>query len=229
METEWALESRRLGASLALREHLRLLHLPTTSCILAFAIIGSMAAPVVYLDRLLWLLLQLFLVGGVAANYFDEIKGRPWHTKMPEPHLWIIGFSALAASSLIGIYLTLTVAWWFWLFVVVWGFFAVAYDLELFNGRLHNTPSLALSWGSVCLGSYYLQSLTITPQILILSLITGCIAGRGRDLYEVAKPVCKDKNPAPNEASRFAWTLLKTQILFIDLLAMIKLMYRLLA
>lgn len=188
-----------------------------------------MSAPVVYLDRLLWILLQLFLIGGVAANYFDEIQGRPWHTKMPETNLWIIGFSALSASSLIGIYLALTTAWWFLFFVAVWGFFAMAYDLELFNGRFHNTSSLSLSWGSVCLGSYYLQALAITPQILVLSLITGYIAGRGRALYELAKPFCKDKSPSSHEASRLAWRLLKTQILFMDFLAMTMLTYRLLA
>lgn len=219
----------KVATPLALREYLRLLHLPTTSCILAFAIMGSLLAPVVYLDRLLWILLQLFLVGGVAANYFDEIRGRPWHTTMSETYLWVIGFSSLSASSLIGIYLALTVARWFWLFVVVWGFFAIAYDLELFDGRFHNTPSLALSWGSICFGSYYLQNLTVTPQILILSLITGCVAGHGRGLYEVAKPVCKDKNSSSNETGQIAWTLLKTQILFINILATTLLMYRLLA
>lgn len=130
---------------------------------------------------------------------------------------------------MVGIYLALTIAWWFWPFVLVWGFFALAYDLELFNGRFHNTPALALSWGSICLGSYYLQSLAITPQILILSFITGYIAGYGRDLYEVAKPVCKDKNPSSHEAGQFSWTLLKTLILFVDILAMTMLTHRLLA
>ena len=186
-----------------------------------------MSAPVVYLDRLLWVLLQLFLVGSVAANYFDEIRGRPWRTKMAETYLWAIGLLALSTSSLIGIYLTLTVAWWFWFFVAVWGFFAVAYGLELFDGRFHNTPFLALSWGSVCLGSYYLQSLTITPQILMVSLIAGCIAGRGRELYEAAKPVYRDKDPSAHEASR-STRILKVLILFIDIIAMTMLTYKLL-
>ncbi len=217
------------AASLTVREYFRLFHLPTTSCILAFAVIGSAWAPTVDLNRLLLVLLQLLLVGAVASNYFDEIRGRPWHTQIPATRLWIIGFSALAASSLIGVYLMLTAALWFWPFILAWGFFAVAYDLELFKGRFHNTSTLAVSWGSICLGSYYIQSLTITPQILVLSFIVGYIAGYGRDLYEVAKPVCKDKNPSPHSASRFSWKLLKASILFVDIYAATLLTHRLLA
>lgn len=212
-----------------MREYLRLLHLPTTSCILAFALIGSTSASVIYLDRLLWLLVQLFLIGGVAANYFDELIGRPWHTTMPRTHLWSIGFVALAASSFIGLYFAVTLSFEFSLFVILWAFITLAYDLELFNGRFHNTPSLALSWGSICLGSYYLQSLVITPRSLLLSTILGCIAGQGRNLYEEAKPYSRDGITSSPESTKFAWTLLKTLIVCIDVIALIMLSYRLLS
>jgi hypothetical protein len=219
---------KKLRISLKLNEYFRLLHLPTTSCILAFAIIGSISAPIFYFDRLLLLLLQLFLVGGVSANFFDEIRGRPWHTTIPETHLWLIGISSLLLSNLIGLYLTLKVAWFFWIFSLIWSFFAIAYDLELFNGLFHNTPSLAISWGFVCLGSYYLQSLTITPQIIIISLVNGGIAGYGRELYEVAKPFGKDNDPFSSSESRVAWTLLHRQILIVNIIALTMLTYRLL-
>jgi 4-hydroxybenzoate polyprenyltransferase len=176
----------------------------------------------------LWLLLQLFLGGGVAANYFDEIQGRPWHTKISETKLWIIGFLSLAASLLIGIYLAWTFAPWFGLFVIVWGFITITYDLELFNGWFHNTSSLAVSWATVCLGSYYLQSLTVTPHILLVSLCTGIIAGQGRDLYQVAKDVVKNKNPHATKTSHFAWADLKTLIAVIDGIAITMLTFRLL-
>jgi hypothetical protein len=188
-----------------------------------------MFAPTIHLDRLFWLLLQLFLCGGVAANYFDEIRGRPWHTRIPERHLWTIGLLALSASSLIGLYLSLHVSFWFAFFTIVWDFFAIAYDLELFNGLFHNTPSLALSWGSVTLGSYYLHHLRINTQILIVSIITSYIAGFGRNLYEVAKPFSKDKDPNARAVNRVAWGLLKRQILFINVLALTMVTYRLLS
>ncbi|UCH37662.1 MAG: hypothetical protein JSV76_00305 [Candidatus Bathyarchaeota archaeon] len=151
-----------------MREYLKLFHLPTTSCLLALAIIGNVFAPVLHLDRLCWLLIQLFLGGGVAANYFDEIQGRPWQTTISETRLWIIAVLSFAASMAIGVYLTWAVAPWFWVFIVVWGIITITYDLELFDGRFHNTSSLAVSWASVCLGGYYLQSLTVTPQILLI-------------------------------------------------------------
>ena len=168
------------------------------------------------------------MVGGVSANFLDEIQGRPWHTTIPETHLWVVSLSSLLISNLIGLYLTLNVAPFFWFFSLVWSFFAITYDLELFNGFFHNTPSLALSWGLVCLGSYYLQSLKITPQILIISLVNGCIAGYGRELYEVAKQYSKDNDPFSSEENRFAWALLQRQILIINIIALALLTYRLL-
>jgi len=209
------------------REYLRLLHLPTTSCILAFALLGSTSAPVIHVDRLLGLLVQLFLMGGVAANYFDELIGRPWHTTMPRTHLWSIGFTALTASSVLGLYFAATLALEYALFVGLWAFFTLAYDLELFHGRLHNTPALAVSWGSICLGSYYLHSLTITPYSLLLSTILGGIAGQGRTLYEEAKPYSKDGVSSSPASTQFAYTLLKISIAGIDLIAVIMLIYRL--
>ena len=168
------------------------------------------------------------MVGGVSANFLDEIQGRPWHTTIPETHLWIVSFSSLLISNLIGLYLTLNVAPFFWFFSLVWSFFAITYDLELFNGFFHNTPSLALSWGLVCLGSYYLQSLTITPPILIISIVNGCIAGYGRELYEVAKQYSKDNDPLSSEGTRFTWILLQRQIMLINIIALALLTYRLL-
>jgi hypothetical protein len=210
-----------------LKDHFRLLHLPTTSCILALGVIGSTFASVIYLDKLLWVLLILFLIGGISANYFDEIQGRPWHTAIPEKHLWIIGAVSSFAAILIGIHIMLTVLWWFWMFIVLWGFFTLTYDLELFNGRFHNSICIALSWGSICLGSYVIQSVMVTPLILVVSFIAGCIAWQGRNLYEKAKPFYKDKSHSSTTTNRQAWTLLKALIVFLDIDAIITLVWRL--
>jgi len=210
-----------------LREYLRLLHVPTTSSLLAIALLGSASAPEFHVDRLPGLLLQLFLVGGVAANYFDELVGRPWHTTMPRTHLWAIGVTALAASSGLGLYFAATVALEYALFVALWAFFALAYDLELFHGWFHNTPALAVSWGSVCLGSSYLHSRTVTPYGLLLAAILGGIAGQGRDLYEDAKPYSKDGVTSSPASTKRAYTLLTISIACIDLIAVLMVAYRL--
>ena len=187
-----------------------------------------MFSPIFFVDRFILQILQIFLVGGVAANFFDEIIGRPWHTEMPEKYLWFIGTLTLIASNVIGIYLSLTVSSWYMIFSLIWSFFAVTYDLELFNGMFHNTISLAFSWGSVCLGGYYLQSLKITSQIMCISIISGLIAGKGRILYETSKAFHKDKDLS-DSYGRAAWTLLKRQIIYIDFIALAMLLYRLLS
>lgn len=212
-----------------MREHLRLLHLSTTSSILAFAVIGATLAPALSISSLLCVLLQLFLIGGLASNYFDEICGRPWHTKISEKHLWAIGLTSLFASVAIGMYLALSITMWFLPFVSIWVFVALAYDLELFGGRFHNSGSLAVCWGSVCLGSYLIQSLTVSLPILVASFLVGCIAGHGRGLYEVAKPFSKDKSPVAHGTSRLSWLLLNALILFVDAYAGAMLVRRLLA
>jgi hypothetical protein len=190
---------------------------------------GGISTQSINIDVLILILLQLFFVGGVAANYFDEIKGRPWHTTIPELHLWTIGLLGLIASIVIGIYLMLTVTVWFGFFIAIWVFFSITYDLELFKGRFHNDFSLALSGGSVYLGSYFLQSSRITIQIIFLSFIISLIARYGRKLYEGAKPLCKDKKQFPNTQEREAWSSLKIHILFIDIIAIAILVYRILS
>lgn len=214
---------------MSLREHFRLLHLSTTSCILAFAVIGATLAPAFSLTNLLLLLLELFLGGGVASNYLDEIQGRPWHTSIPLPHLWAISLASLFASSVIGVYLAASVTPWFLPFTLLWVFIAAAYDLELFGGRFHNRASLAVCWSTVCLGSYLLQSLTVNLPILAMSLLVGCVAGRGRSLYEAAKPFSKDRNPNAHNLSRPSWVLLNVLIAFVDVYAAAMLAHRFLA
>ncbi len=211
-----------------MKEYFRLLHIPTTSCLLAFAVLGAILAEVVYWDRFLLMVLMLFLGGSVGANYFDEIKGRPWHTQISETNLWIIGFSGFLGSILVGLYLSLTISPWFLLFVLVWCFLTPAYNLELFHGAFHNPQSLAVGWGLSFLGSYYLQSLTVTIPILIVTLFVGACCFRGIIFYEVAKPFSKDKNPRSNEKNRFAWLILRLQILAINGISIPILLYKLL-
>jgi hypothetical protein len=120
-----------------------------------------------------------------------------------------------------------TLALDFALFVAFWAFFTLVYDLELFHGRLHNAPALAVSWGAIYLGSYYLHSLTITPYSLLLPTILGGIAAQGRSLYEEAKPYSKDGITSSPASTKVAYTLLQISIVCIDLIAVIMLIYRL--
>jgi len=84
-----------------------LLHLPTTSCILAFVTLGAVIAPIFNASIFLLTLLYFFLGSGIASNYYDELLDRPWKTTVPSKYLWIIGTISLTLSIVIGIYLTL--------------------------------------------------------------------------------------------------------------------------
>ena len=209
-----------------IKECFQLIHLPTTSCILALAVIGSVFSPNINVNTLQWILIHLFLLGGITANFFDEIQGRPWHTQIPDTDLWMIGLTTFFLAVLIGIYLMMTVFWLFWIFLFLWTFITISYNLELFQGFFHNTASIAISGGLIVLGSYLLQNQRLTPMILVVSVISGCIVGQGRDLYEKAKLFSKDKILS-SKASHSAWTLLKALIGFIDAIALILLVWRL--
>jgi len=207
------------------REHLTLLHLPTTSVLLSLAVLGSLLAQEVYSDRLLLFLAQIFLGGSVAANHFDEIVNRPWHTKMSIRRLWLIAIIGLLAFVTIGLYLTVKVTYNYIFFVIAESFFIVAYDLELFKGIFHNANTLGTSWGLVFLGGYYLQDQVLSPLMLIVSLMVCICSMQGINLYERGKSFGKDCSYADPEA-KFAWDTLRIGILTVDAITLILAIYR---
>jgi hypothetical protein len=130
------------------RDYVTLLHPPYTLWHLSYVAIGAGLAPEVRTDRLLWTLLAFFLAMGVGAHALDELNGRPLRTRIPAAVLIALAVSSLAAAVVIG--LGAAIAWTPWLvpFVAAGAFLAVAYNLELFGGRLHGTFWFALDWGA---------------------------------------------------------------------------------
>ena len=207
------------------REHLRLLHLPTTSVLLSLAVLGSLFAQEIYLDRLLLFLAQIFLGGSLAANHLDEIVDRPWHTKVPRSRLWLFAIIGLSAFVTIGLYLTMKVTYNFIFFVIAESFFIIAYDLELFGGIFHNANSLGISWGLVFFGGYYLQDQVLSPLGLIVSLMVCACCTQGVGLYERGKSFGKDRSSADPDA-KVAWKTLRMSILTMDAITLIIVAYR---
>lgn len=153
------------------RQYVRLMHLPLPLCVFSFATLGAVIAPVLNIERLLWTYIAVFTSLCLASYSFDELTGRPWHTTIPEKQLKILGWTGLIISVLIGLYLAYIVnpiiaAW-----IPPSGFIILAYNKEIFHGRFHNAWTFALGWGGIpTLGSYYLQTLTISIAALLLSL-----------------------------------------------------------
>jgi 4-hydroxybenzoate polyprenyltransferase len=209
------------------REHFTLLHLPTTSVLLSLAVLGSLIAQDIYLHRLLLFLTQVFLGGSVSANYFDEIVDRPWRTRIPQSQLWIVAATSLSAFIAIGLYLTISVAYSFVIFVIAESFIIVAYDLELFGGVFHNSETIGVSWALVFLAGYYLQDQTLSPLMLIVSLLVCLCSMQGIDLYEKGKSFGKDRNHADPEA-KFSWKVLRAGIVSVNVSTVVLVVVRLL-
>ena len=68
----------------------------------------------------------------------------------------------------------------------------------------------------------------VNLSVLVTSFLVGCIAGRGRNLYEVAKPFGKDRSLVA-KSSRLSWLLLNMLIIFVDVYAATMLVHKLLA
>jgi hypothetical protein len=130
------------------RDALTLLHPPYTAWHLSYVAIGAAVAPHVYGYRLLWTLVAFLLGVGVAAHALDELHGRPLETRISDRSLVAIGVLSLAGAAGIGVVGAVTISLWLLVFVVAGVLLAVAYNLELFGGRLHSDMWFAFGWGA---------------------------------------------------------------------------------
>lgn len=166
-----------------------LLHPPYTLMHLSFVVVGAALAPTLALDRLLWTLLAFFLAMGLAAHALDELKGRPLNTSIPEGVLITLAAVSLTGAATIGV-------WGAVHYDLLPGFvliaigvlLVVAYNLELFAGRLHNDLSFVLAWGAFpALVAYYAQSGRLDTVAVLAALYATLISGVQRILSTRAR------------------------------------------
>jgi hypothetical protein len=168
-------------------DYVTLLHLPFSSVVMGFVTIGATMAKTVYVDRLILTLIGVFFAHQ-SAHYLDEIKGHHWGTKIPDTNLYAIGFLFLGIGVVIGIYLALTVSLWVLLFIPPLIFVPIAYNLELWHGKFHSPIWFGIGGGAlVYLGSYFLQSLSITLFSILMSIAIGIQSTYIIILYEGTK------------------------------------------
>jgi len=158
-----------------------MLHLPYTSMVMGFVIVGAALAPDFSWPILGGTLLAYFLGLGIGAHLLDQLPGmgsryvRHW----PDGALWFGGFASLAGAVSIGV---LGVLWCggpvLLLLVIVQTVCAIGYPLaKWFRGALHRDSVFAISWGSLpFLTSFFVQAHTIS----VLSII---VAGLRRPGY----------------------------------------------
>ena len=151
-----------------LTDYVTLLHLPFAATLISFAIIGSAMAPSLDFGRMAMALVAVFFAHQ-GSHYLDETRGHPWNTKIPNSTLYALGFLFLAIGVAAGIYLLFSVSLILVFFFIPLVFFPIAYSMELWKGRFHSPLSFGISGALVCLGSYFLQSLGISPASVLMS------------------------------------------------------------
>ncbi len=161
------------------RPYYNLLYLPYTATVLSYVVIGAAIAPVIYYDRLGSAIVAYFLGVGLAAHYLNEASTGRAGTKISRRGLLTISLSALTIALFIGVYYALTVTVFLLLFIFAETFFLFSYNVKSFlGGRFHNDFWFSLSWGSLpLLTSYFVNTLTITPSSLLMSVVAGLTAG----------------------------------------------------
>lgn len=169
--TEWFVP--RFGP-LKFRILMGLLFLPYTGMVLAFALMGSLAAGTFDGSRALAIALIYLLGLGVAAHALDALgskRRKPWGTVFTRQQLKVMAAVSLSMAYAIAIYYMVTYVPWLWIVALLEGFFVFAYNLEWFSGRFHTDEWFAFSWGGLpVLAGCLIQANGVTAGALILSV-----------------------------------------------------------
>jgi hypothetical protein len=152
------------------RDLLTLLHVPYTAWHLSYVALGAAVAPTLSPSRLGWTLAAFFLAVGVAAHALDELHGRPLQTRLSDRTLVALAVLGLGGAVAIGIAGAVTVSASILVLVVAGAFLVVAYNLELFGGRVHNDVWFALAWGAFpAFTGFWANALAVTVPGLAMT------------------------------------------------------------
>jgi hypothetical protein len=130
------------------RDWWSILHPPYTAWHLSYVVIGASLAPHLDSVRLLATVLAFFAAVGIAAHALDERHGHPLRTHIPDVTLLAAAGAGLVAAVALGVAGLSRVGWVLIPFIVVGPILVVAYNLELFGGRVHTDVGFAAAWGA---------------------------------------------------------------------------------
>ena len=163
------------------REFYTILHLPYTSMVLSYVLIGAALSSSIYPDRVILTLLAYFLGLGLSAHALNELNARHWGDTVTRRELMIAFLLPLTVALGIGVYgilvlysssrgdllqpsMLLTL-------IVLETFFLFAYNLDYLGGRFHNDLMFAFSWAFLpFITSYFVNSLSITLSSILVGL-----------------------------------------------------------
>lgn len=169
------------------RELYTIMHLPYTSLVLSYVLIGAALSPSFYVNRVVLTLLAYFLGLGLSAHALNELHARHWGDALSKSELKILFLVPLIAAVLIGaygmvvLYTTsggLLAPLVLLAFIFLETFFLFAYNSNLSGERFHTDVAFAFSWAALpALVSYYVNALTITIVAVLVALAMAATAG----------------------------------------------------
>lgn len=165
------------------RDYWTLLHPPYTLWHLSYVAMGAALAPSVDTRWLLETLLAFLLAMGIAAHALDELNGRPLGTRIPAAVLRVLAVVGLAGAVALGIDAAREISPWIWAFIGAGVFLVLAYDLELFGGRIHSDLWFALGWGAFpVLTAAFAQTAELRPEAVVLAAACAAVSTAQRAL-----------------------------------------------
>ena len=185
------------------RDYWTLLHPPYTLWHLSYVVMGAAIAPAVNVRWLLETVAAFFLAMGIAAHALDELNGRPLRTRIPSGVLWMLAVVGLAGAVALGVDGTREVSPWIGAFIAAGVFLVVAYNLELFGGRVHSDLWFALAWGAFpVLTASFAQTAEVRAEAIVLAAACAAISAGQRAL---STPVRRLRRRAVSVEGRIAF------------------------
>ena len=172
-------------------------YLPFTSYVLAIALISALRAPNIDLKALTLGIIALSL-GLYGSHYADMVKG-DYRTTPKKLETTITGLM-LGGAAILGVFLAIITTTWFLILVFFGAFLAIAYNLELFEGKLHNPdesgyPIFGTAWGFIpSLGMSIIMG-NLTASTFVMAVGFGILVVPFLMMFEASKPEKKKKNP----------------------------------
>jgi len=164
------------------RDYVTLVHPPYTLWHLSYVAIGAAIAPRIKWGLLGWTTLAFLLAMGIGAHALDELKGRPLRTRIPDIVLALLACVSVAAAAAIGTVVAIRSTLWLLAFVVFGVVIVVAYNLELFGGRLHTPFWFAAAWGAFpALTAYFASAHRLRGEAIVaaaFALVTSLVQQR---------------------------------------------------
>ncbi|HEY4398061.1 MAG TPA: hypothetical protein VGO28_10345 [Acidimicrobiia bacterium] len=170
------------------RDWWSILHPPYTAWHLSYVAIGASLAPHFDGVRLLATVLAFFAAVGISAHALDERHGHPLRTRIPDVTLLAAAVAGLVAAVALGVAGLSIVGWALLPFIVVGPILVVAYNLELFGGRIHTDFGFAAAWGAFpLLTGYVAQAGRLDAAAVIAALGAFALSYAQRSLSTPAR------------------------------------------